>query len=143
MEQEIILEGIHAMLEEIRDNMKRNLEVETIKSKLNFIEKVCNELTGQKFVIEDVLAQFLACTLQKTMEMNKKQEEKIEKLKECITEYYGCLYRQSELILSNIGISIKQGSKLLEVIESKNNSFYKKIYVWLLSFYRRSSKNNF
>lgn len=28
MEQEIILEGIHAMLEEIRDNMKKNPELE-------------------------------------------------------------------------------------------------------------------
>lgn len=40
MEQEIILEGIHAMLEEIRDNMKKNLELETIKSKLNAIESL-------------------------------------------------------------------------------------------------------
>ena len=63
MEQEIILEGIHAMLEKIRDNLKRNPELETIKSKLNAIERVCNEFAGQKFVTEDVLAQFLACTL--------------------------------------------------------------------------------
>lgn len=78
MEQEIILEGIHAMLEKIRDNLKRNPELETIKSKLNAIERVCNEFAGQKFVTEDVLAQFLACTLQKIAEMNKKQDEKIE-----------------------------------------------------------------
>ena len=74
MEQEIILEGIHAMLEKIRDNLKRNPELETIKSKLNAIERVCNEFAGQKFVTEDVLAQFLACTLQKIAEMNKKQD---------------------------------------------------------------------
>ena len=78
MEQEIILEGIHAMLEKIRDNLKRNPELETIKSKLNAIERVYNEFAGQKFVTEDVLAQFLACTLQKIAEMNKKQDEKIE-----------------------------------------------------------------
>lgn len=77
MEQEIILEGIHAMLEEIRDNMKRNLGQEMINSKLVVIEKVCNELAGQKFVTEEVMAQFLACTLQKIMEMNKKQDEKM------------------------------------------------------------------
>ncbi len=62
------------MLEEIRDNLKKNPEVETIKSKLNAIERVCNEFAGQKFVTEDILAQFLACTLQKIAEMNKKQE---------------------------------------------------------------------
>lgn len=91
MEQEIILEGIHAMLEEIRNNLKKNPEVETIKLKLETIEKVCNELTGQKFVIEDVLAQFLACTLQKIAEMNKKQEEKIEKLGEYILGHHKCM----------------------------------------------------
>lgn len=46
MEQKIILEGIHAMLEEIRDNLKRNPEMEFIKSKLVAIEKVCNEFAG-------------------------------------------------------------------------------------------------
>lgn len=56
MEQKIILEGIHTMLGEIRGNMKKNPEVETIKLKLGTIEKVCNEFTGQKFVTEDVLA---------------------------------------------------------------------------------------
>lgn len=74
------------MLEEIRDNLKKGPEVETIKSKLNAIEKVCNEFAGQKFVTEDVLAQFLACTLQKIAEMNKKKDEKIERVKECILE---------------------------------------------------------
>ena len=72
MEQEIILEGIHAMLEEIRDNMKRNPELEMINSKLVVIEKVCNEFTGQKFVTEEVMAEFLACTLQRIMKMNEK-----------------------------------------------------------------------
>lgn len=85
MEQEIILEGIHAMLEEIRDNLKKCSELETIKSKLNAIEKVGNEFAGQKFVTEDVLAQFLACTLQRIMEMNNKQDERIEKH---ILKYY-------------------------------------------------------
>lgn len=88
MEQEIILEGIHAMLEKIRDNLKRNPELETIKSKLNAIERVCNEFAGQKFVTEDVLAQFLACTLQKIAEMNQKQDEKIENLGKYILEYH-------------------------------------------------------
>lgn len=64
--------------------MKKNPEVETIKSKLNAIEKACNEFTGQKFVTEDVLA----CTLQKIAEMNKKQEEKIEKLGGYVLEYH-------------------------------------------------------
>lgn len=77
MEQEIILEGIHAMLEEIRDNLKKCPELEMINSKLNAIERVCNKFAGQKFVTEDVLAQFLACTLQKIAEMHEKQEEKM------------------------------------------------------------------
>lgn len=77
MEQEIILEGIHAMLEEIRDNTKKKPELEVVKSKLVAIEKVCNDLAGQKFVTEEVMAQFLACTLQRIMEMNEKQDEKM------------------------------------------------------------------
>lgn len=80
MEQEIILEGIHAMLEEIRDNMKKNPELETMKSKLSTIEKVCNEFARQKFVTEEVMAQFLACTLQRIMEKNEKQDEKVKEV---------------------------------------------------------------
>lgn len=78
MEQEIILEGINAMLEEIWDNMKKNPEQKMINSRLAVIEKTCNDLAGQKFVTEEVMAQFLACTFQRVMEMNEKQDEKIE-----------------------------------------------------------------
>lgn len=39
MEQEIVLEGIYAMLEEIRDNTKKNLKQAMINSKLVAIEK--------------------------------------------------------------------------------------------------------
>lgn len=102
MEQEIILEGIHATLEEIRDNMKRNPEQKVIKSKLETIERVCNEFTGQKFVTEEVMAQFLACTLKKIMEMNEKQDEKIEKLGEYISEHHKYVkeqaYKQQKII---------------------------------------------
>ena len=88
MEQEIILEGIHAMLEEIRDNMKKNPEQGMINSKLETIEKVCNEFTGQKFVTEEVMAQFLACTLQRIIEMNEKQDEKMRRY---VSEYHKCV----------------------------------------------------
>lgn len=105
MEQVIILEGIHAMLEEIRDNMKKNPEVEMINSKLNAIEKVCNEFAGQKFVTEDVLAQFLACTLQKIAEMNKKQEEKIEKLGGYVLGHHK--YMKEQIIIQQKSMYIK------------------------------------
>lgn len=81
MEQEIILEGIHVMLEEIRDNMKRNPELETIKSKLNAIEKVCNEFAEKKLVTEDLTASFISYMLKRMIGMDKKQDEKIENCK--------------------------------------------------------------
>lgn len=103
MEQEIILEGIYAMLEEIRDDTKKSPEVETIKSELNAIEKICNEFAGQKFVTEDILAQFLACTLQKIAEMNKKQDEKI---RGYILEYHK--YMKEQFVKQQQGVNIRQ-----------------------------------
>lgn len=80
MEQEIILEGIHAMLEEIRDNMKKNPEQEMINSKLVVIEKVCNELAERKLVTEDIMASFISYVLKQMIEMNKKQDEKMKEI---------------------------------------------------------------
>lgn len=88
MENRILLEGINAMLEEIRDNMKKNPELEVINSELSTIEKICNDFAGQKFVTEEVMAQFLACTLKRIMEMNEKQDEK---MKEYILEHHRCI----------------------------------------------------
>lgn len=58
MDQEIILEGIHAILEEIWDNMKKNPELKFIKSKLVTAKKTYNELTQKKFITEGIWAQF-------------------------------------------------------------------------------------
>lgn len=127
MEQEIILEGIHAMLEEIRDNLKKNPEVETIKLKLETIEKVCNELTGQKFVTEDVLAQFLVCTLQKIVEMNKKQEEKMERIKECILGHHKHSKEQIIALRQNISIVFIEVKKLSEK-NHINQGFFRRFF---------------
>lgn len=130
MEQEIILEGIHAMLKEIRDNLKKNPEQEIIKSKLNAIEKVCNEFTGQKLVTEDVLAQFLACTLQKIAEMNKKQEEKI---RGYISEYH--MHIREQLVKQQQGVNIKQGriENLLREIR-ENQGLFRGFKRWIRQF---------
>lgn len=87
MEEKIILEGIHAMLEEIRDNTKKNPEQEMINSKLVAIEQVCNELAEKKLVTEDLMAGFISYLLKQMIEMDKKQDEKMEKLKEYILEH--------------------------------------------------------
>lgn len=92
------------MLEEMRDNLKKNPEVETIKSKLNAIERVCNEFAGQKFVTEDVLAQFLACTLQKIAEMNKKQEAN---MRGYVSEYH--MRIKEQFVKQQEGINTRQG----------------------------------
>ena len=80
MEQEIILEGIHAMLEEIRDNMKKNPEQEMISLKLAAIEKVCNDLAEKKLVTEDLMAGFISYVLKQMIEMDKKQDEKLKEI---------------------------------------------------------------
>lgn len=88
MEQQIILEGIHAMLEEIRDNMKKNPEQQMINSKLVAIEKTCHDLAEKKLVTEDLMAGFINYVLKQMIEMNKMQDEKIEKLKECVLGHH-------------------------------------------------------
>lgn len=130
MEQEIILEGIHAMLEEIRDNMKKNPELEIIKSKLNAIEKVCNEFAGQKLVTEDVLAQFLACTLQKIAEMNEKQEEKI---RGNVLEYH--MYMKEQFVKQQQGVNIRQGriENLLRELQ-ENQGLFRGFKRWIRQF---------
>lgn len=130
MEQEIILEGIYAMLEEIRDDTKKSPEVETIKSELNAIEKICNEFAGQKFVTEDILAQFLACTLQKIAEMNKKQDEKI---RGYILEYHK--YMKEQFIKQQQGVNIRQKriENLLMEIQEKQRIF-SRFRQWIKQF---------
>lgn len=125
MEQEIILEGIHAMLEEIRDNMKKNPELEVVKSKLVAIEKVCNDLAGQKFVTEDVMVQFLACTLPKIMEMNEKQEEKIEKLNGYILGHHKYVKEHVYELQKNAIVSLEAIYELLNRRQKKMNLFEK------------------
>lgn len=94
MEQEIILEGIHAMLEEIRDNVKKNPELETIKSKLSAIGKICNDLAEKKLVSEDLIVGFISYLLKQMIEMNKKQDEKIEELKRYILGHHKFMKEQ-------------------------------------------------
>lgn len=94
MEQEIILEGIHAMLEEIRDDMKRKPEQKMINSRLAIIEKTCNDLAEKKLVTEDIMASFISYVFKQMIEMNKKQDEKIEKLKEYILEHHKFMKEQ-------------------------------------------------
>lgn len=112
MEEKIILEGIYAMLEENRDNMKKNPELEMIKSKLATIEKVCNDLAGQKFVTEEVMAQFLACTLERIMEMNKTQDKKIEKLGGYILDHHKHMKEQLAIKQENLNVRHERKSIL-------------------------------
>lgn len=111
MEQEIILEGIHAMLEEIRDNIKKNPELETMKSKLSAIGKVCNDLAEKKLVTEDLMVSFISYLLKQMVEINKKQDEKIEKLKECVLGHH-------KFVKETLCVKINFVISILEQIES-------------------------
>lgn len=104
MEQGIILEGIHAMLEEIRDNMKKNPEQEMINSKLVAIEQVCNEFAGLKLVTEDQLIRAMIYIVGKIKEVNKMQDEKIERLDKCFLEHHKYMTEEIVKQRNNIGI---------------------------------------
>lgn len=133
MENRILLEGINAMLEEIRDNMKKNPELEMIKSKLATIEKVCNDLAGQKFVTEEVVAQFLACTLERIMEMNGKQDEKMEKLKGYILGHHKFIKEQMVRQLQNIDVGLERIENLLREKQEKQG-FRERFMQWIREF---------
>ena len=133
MEEKIILEGIYVMLEENRDNMKKNPELETIKSKLATIEKACNELAGQKFVTENVLAQFLVCTLQRIMEMNEKQDEKIEKLKGYILGHHKFVKEQTVRQQENTDVRLERIENLLREKQEKQG-FRERFMQWIREF---------
>lgn len=128
MENRILLEGINAMLEEIRDNVKSNPELEVIKSKLITIEKVCNDLTEKKLITEDVMAGYISYMLKQMIEMNNKQDEKMEKLKGYILGHHKFLKEQVEVQLN---ISNKIFS-LLENLKSKKSFL---LIDWFKSLY--------
>lgn len=127
MEQEIILEGIYAMLEEIRDNMKKNPEQAMINSKLVAIEKTCNDLAEKKLVTEDLMVGFISYLLKQMIEMNKKQDEKVEKLKECILEHHKHSKEQIITLGQNINIVSVKVEKLLEK-EQMNQGFFRRLF---------------
>lgn len=127
MEQEIILEGIHAMLEEIRDDMKRKPEQKMINSRLAVIEKTCNDLAEKKLVTEDIMASFISYVLKQMIEMNKKQDEKIEKLKEYILEHHKHSREQIITLGQNINIVSVEVKKLLEK-EQINQGFFRRLF---------------
>lgn len=126
MEQEIILEGIHVLLEEIRDNMKKSPEVETIKLKLGTIEQVCNELAEKKLVTEDIMAGFISYMLKQRIEMNKKQDEKIERVKECILWHHKYVKEHVNELQKNAVVSLGAIYELLNS-RQKNESIWKNI----------------
>lgn len=126
MEQEIILEGIHAMLEEIRDNMKKNPGQEMINSKLIAIKKTCNDLAEKKLVTEDIMASFISYVLKQMIEMNKKQDEKIDYWK----ENYSLLESQVKMLENEINLGLIEIRKILELQQNKQ-SVLKKILNFL------------
>lgn len=127
MENRILLEGINAMLEEIRDNVKSNPELEMIKSKLATIEKVCNDLAEKKLITEDLMAGFISYMLKRMIEIDKRQDEKIEKLKECILEHHKHSREQIITLGQNINIVSVEVKKLLEK-EQINQGFFRRLF---------------
>lgn len=123
MEQKIILEGIHAMLEEIRDNMKKNPEQEMINSKLVAIEQICNEFAEKKLVTEDLMAGFISYVLKQMIEMDKKQDEKIEKLREYILGHHKFVKEQMIRRQQNVDVRLERIENLLKKRQQRQNIF--------------------
>lgn len=125
MEQGIILEGINAMLEEIRDNMKKNPEQEMINSKLSAIEKICNDFAEKKLVTEDLMADFIRYVLKQMIEMDKKQDEKIEKLKGYILGHHKYVKEHVYELQKNVIVSLEPIYELLNRRQKRMNLFEK------------------
>lgn len=130
MEREIILEGIHAMLEEIRDNMKRNPELEMINSKLVVVEKVCNELAERKLVTEDIMASFISYVLKHMIEMNKKQDEK---MRGHISDYHKYIEEQFAKQQADLNAGQKRIENLLMEIQ-ENQGIFSRFRQWIKQF---------
>lgn len=126
MEQGILLEGINAMLEEIRDNMKKNPGQEMINLKLSVIEKVCNDLVEKKLVTEDLMAGFINYVLKQMAEVSRKQDEKINYWK----ENYSLLESQVKMLENEINLGLIKIRKILELQQTKQ-SVLKKILNFL------------
>lgn len=130
MEQEIILEGIHAMLEEIRDNMKRNPELEMINSKLVVVEIVCNELAEKKLVTEDLMVGFISYVLKQMIEMDKKQDER---MREYISEHHKYVKEQFAKQQEELNAGQKRIENLLTDIQ-ENQGLFSGFRQWIKQF---------
>ena len=130
MEQGIILEGINAMLEEIRDNMKKNPEQEMINSKLSAIEKICNDFAEKKLVTEDLMADFIRYVLKQMIEMDKKQDEKMGGY---ISDYHKYLEEQFAKQREELNAGQKRIENLLTKIQ-ENQGLFSGFRQWIKQF---------
>lgn len=133
MEEKIILEGIYAMLEENRDNMKKNPEQETINSKLVAIEQVCNELVEKKLITEDLMVGFISYVLKQMIEMNEKQDRKIEKLNGYVLGHHKFIKEQTVKQLQNIDVGLERIENLLREKQEKQE-FCERFMQWIREF---------
>lgn len=130
MTDKLISEGTFAMLKEILYKMDNDPQQNLINERLECIEKMCNDLVAKKLITEDVMAGLIGYMLKQIAEMYKKQDEKIEELKQYILGHHKNMKERIEKQEENINIRLQQIENTLKEKQIKQG-FFDKFRQWI------------
>lgn len=119
MERNIEMEGILAMLEEIKGNTEKpQIPIEAME-KLQDINEVCTSFAEKPLVTQKFLANCLTYTIEQIEKSNGTQNEEVAKLKNYILEYHKYVKEQMAIQQENINARLERIENLLREQQEK------------------------
>lgn len=119
MERNIEMEGILAMLEEIKGNTEKPQIPGEAMGKLLNINEIYTSLATKPLVTEKFLARCLISTIEQIEKHNGTQNEEVAKLKNYILEYHKYVKEQVTIQQENINARLERIENLLREQQAK------------------------
>lgn len=119
MERNIEMEGILAMLEEIKGNTEKPQIPGEVIGKLQDINEVCTSLAIKPLVTERFLAKCLISTIEQIEKSNGTQNEEVAKLKNYILEHHKYVKEQVTIQQENMSVRLERIENLLREQQAK------------------------
>lgn len=119
MERNIEMEGILAMLEEIKGNTEKPQIPGEVMGKLQDINEVCTLFAEKPLVTERFLAKCLISTIEQIEKHNGTQNEEVAKLKNYILEHHKYVKEQVTIQQEKINARLERIENLLREQQAK------------------------
>lgn len=119
MERNIEMEGILAMLEEIKGNTEKPQIPSEVMGKLQDINEVCTSFAVKPLVTERFLAKCLISNIEQIEKSNDKQNEEVAKLKNYILEHHKYVKEQMAIQQKNTNARLERIQNLLKEQQAK------------------------